>query len=90
MTEVVRAKKPQRLLTVLSRPEVERLLAAVGSSNVTSLVVRLLYGTGMRLTEGLRLRVKDIDFDRLQITVRQGKGGKDRMTMLPASLACPL
>lgn len=90
LTEVVRAKKPQRLPTVLSRSEIEKLLAAVGTSTVASLLVRLLYGTGMRLTEGLRLRVKDIDFDRLRITVRQGKGGKDRITMLPASLAGPL
>ena len=76
LTEVVRAKKPQRLPTVLSRPEIEKLLAAVGTSNAASLVVRLLYGTGMRLTEGLRLRVKDIDFDRLRITVRHGEGRK--------------
>ena len=54
------------------------------------LIARLLYGTGMRLLEGLRLRVKDVDFDMRQITVRDGKGAKDRVTMLPAVLVEPL
>ena len=55
-----------------------------------ALVARLLYGTGMRLMEGLRLRVKDVDFERREIIVRDGKGGKDRVTMLPDCLVAPL
>jgi integron integrase len=54
------------------------------------LFVQLLYGTGMRLMEGLRLRVQDVDFDRLEVTIREGKGNKDRVTMLPELLAAPL
>ncbi len=85
---LVRARKPVRLPVVLSRDEVRRLLAGVrGAPN---LVARLLYGTGMRLLEGLRLRVKDVDFERNEIIVRDGKGGKDRHTVLPASLRAPL
>lgn len=81
---ITRAKPSQRLPVVLTRDEVTRLLAQ--THGTTGLVVRLLYGTGMRLMEGLRLRVKDVDFSRGQITVRAGKGDKDRITMLPASL----
>jgi integron integrase len=88
MSAVVRAKRPQRLPTVLSRDEVTRLFAVMDGR--TALVARLLYGTGMRLMEGLRLRVKDVDFARNEITVRDGKGGKDRRTVLPRSLAEPL
>ncbi|MDB5971683.1 MAG: integrase [Hydrocarboniphaga sp.] len=87
---VTRAKKPSRLPTVLTRAETDALMKAVGSATPAALLVRLLYGTGMRLTEGLRLRVKDVDFERRQIIVRQGKGGKDRSTMLPDSLTGPL
>jgi len=90
LQDVTRAKKPARLPTVLTRPEIEALLRAVSSASPAALLVRLLYGTGMRLTEGLRLRVKDVDFERRQIIVRQGKGGKDRFTMLPESLIEPL
>ncbi len=54
------------------------------------LMIRLLYGTGMRLMELVRLRVKDVEFERLEITIRDGKGAKDRVTMLPGSLAEPL
>jgi integron integrase len=78
-----RAKTPQRLPVVLSREEVQALLASM--SGVPRLICRLLYGTGLRLSECLALRVKDIDFDRTELTVRDGKGAKDRMTMLPAS-----
>ena len=85
MATVVRAKRPQRLPTVLSREEVTRLFAAMDGR--TALIARLLYGTGMRLMEGLRLRVKDVDFARNEIIVRDGKGGKDRRTVLPRSLA---
>ena len=88
MESVVRAKRPARVPTVLSRDEVQRLLAAMDGR--LGLVAALLYGTGMRLMEGLRLRVKDVDFARNEITVRGGKGGKDRRTVLPRSLAEPL
>jgi len=79
-----RPTRPARLPVVLAAGEVQRLLAAVGARY--GLVVRLLYGTGMRVMEGLRLRVKDVDFERGQIMVRDGKGGKDRVTVLPESL----
>ncbi|GAC1629616.1 MAG: integron integrase [Nevskia sp.] len=90
MTEVVRAKKPQRLPTVLTIEEVSRLLAALTGDPIEAMLVRLLYGTGMRLMEVVRLRVKDVDLLRREIRVRDGKGGKDRVTMLPDSLAGPL
>lgn len=88
LDEVVRAKKPARLPTVLTRAEVGTVLA--GTEGVVGLALRLLYGTGMRLMECVRLRVKDVDFAANTITVRDGKGGKDRVTMLPAALAEPL
>lgn len=81
---ITRAKPSKRLPVVLTQGEAQRLLAA--TRGTPGLVVRLLYGTGMRLMEGLRLRVKDIDFERNQITIRGGKGDKDRVTMLPASI----
>jgi len=89
LKDVVRAKRPQRLPTVLTRREVDLLLGLL-SDNEAGLIVRLLYGTGMRLMEGVRLRVGDVDFERGQITVRQGKGGKDRVTVLPQALVEPL
>jgi integron integrase len=88
MATVVRAKRPRRVPTVLSRDEVQRLLAAMDGR--TWLLASLLYGTGMRLLECLRLRVKDIDFARNAIIVRDGKGGKDRHTVLPRKLVDPL
>jgi integron integrase len=88
MQNVVRAKRPRRVPTVLSRDEVLRLLAAMDGR--TWLMASLLYGTGMRIMECLRLRVKDVDFARNEITVRDGKGGKDRRTVLPRSLVEPL
>ncbi|GAA0718391.1 integron integrase [Dokdonella soli] len=88
MEGVVRAKRPRRVPTVLSQEEVRRLLASMEGR--PWLLASLLYGTGMRLMECLRLRVKDVDFGRSEITVRDGKGGKDRRTMLPRSLADPL
>jgi len=79
---VIRAHRPRRLPAVLSRQEVRTVL---GELNGTPLLVcDLLYGSGLRLLECLRLRVKDIDFHRNEITIRDGKGDKDRMTMLPA------
>ncbi len=88
MENVVRAKRPQRVPVVLSQDEVRRLLAALDGR--AWVLASLLYGTGMRLMEGLRLRVKDVDFSRNEITVRDGKGGKDRHTVLPRSLLEPL
>lgn len=89
LDDVTRAKRPARLPVVLAVDEVQRLLAAVENVDM-ALVLRLLYGTGMRLLEGLRLRVKDVDFVRREILVREGKGAKDRITMLPESLMQPL
>lgn len=89
LDNVTRAKKPQRLPTVLTRAEIGRLMAGL-DSGIASLVVRLLYGTGLRLTEALRLRVKDVELEQRQITVRDGKGGKDRVTVLPQALVEPL
>lgn len=86
---VTRAKKPQRLPTVLTRGEAQRLLQNL-PDDVPGLIARLLYGSGMRLMEGVRLRVKDVDADRRQIVVRNGKGAKDRVTLLPDSLIEPL
>jgi integrase len=84
MEDVVRAKRPRRVPVVLSRGEVERVLAAL--DGVYWLMAGLLYGSGMRLMECLRLRVKDVDFARNEITVREGKGRKDRRVPLPAKL----
>lgn len=84
----VRASKPKRLPTVLTRQEVQQLLSQL--SGTSRLVAQLLYGSGLRLMEGLRLRVKDLDFAKHQITVRDGKGMQDRVTMLPAVLVEPL
>jgi len=79
----VRAKRPGRLPVVLTRQEVQALLATL--DGVPWIMARLLYGSGLRLTECLRLRVKDIEFSRHEIVVREGKGDKDRVTMLPAA-----
>lgn len=84
MAELGRPKRQVRLPVVLTHAEVSQLLAALPEEH--RLVGRLLYGTGMRLLEGLRLRVKDVDFARRVIIVRDGKGGKDRVVMLPAAL----
>lgn len=84
---IVRAKQPQRLPVVLTRDEVARLWQQIPEASKRGLVLRLLYGTGMRLMEGLRLRVQDIDFATGSITVRGGKGDKDRTVMLPRALA---
>lgn len=88
MENVVRAKRPSRLPVVLSVDEVGRVLARLDGREW--LMASLLYGTGMRLMECVRLRVKDVDFERNEITVRDGKGGKDRRTVLPAKLCDPL
>lgn len=77
-----------RLPSVLSADEVRRVLAH--TSGLPGLILRLQYGTGLRLMEALRLRVKDVDIGRRVLTVREGKGGKDRTTMIPESLVQPL
>ena len=82
---VIRANRPKRLPVVLSRDEVDRVLAEL--RDPYRLIAQLLYGSGLRLLECLHLRVQDVDFGRHEILVRHGKGGKDRRTMLPASLA---
>ena len=85
---VVRAKQPKRLPVVLTRSEVRDVL--VRMNGVYGLMANMLYGTGMRLMECVRLRVKDVDFERGEILIREGKGGKDRVTMLPASVVSGL
>ena len=84
LDNMVRAKRPARLPVVLTRSEVTAVLGRMTGTH--ALMARLLYGTGMRLMECVRLRVKDVDFERAEILVRDGKGAKDRVTMLPQSL----
>jgi len=88
LDNVQRPSKPARRPTVLTRQELELVFAKM--EGVYLLIARLLYGTGMRLMECAQLRIKDVDFQRREITIRQGKGGKDRITMLPLSLLQPL
>lgn len=85
---VVRARRTRRLPVVLTRTEVMEVLAHL--DGVPLLVASLLYGSGLRLMEALRLRVKDLDFARSAVLVGHGKGGKDRVTMLPVRLVDPL
>jgi integron integrase len=88
LQEVSRPTRPKRIPAVLTPVEVSRLLAAIEPP--MQLAVRLLYGTGMRLMEALRLRVKDVDFDHAVIVVREAKGNKDRVVMLPQTLQADL
>lgn len=88
VSQIVRAKQPKRLPTVLTVDEVRALLAH--TSGTPGLFLRLLYGTGMRIAEGQCLRVKDVEMVERRITIRSGKGDKDRVVMLPASLVQPL
>ncbi|MFD1710637.1 integron integrase [Ottowia flava] len=88
LDEVVQAKRPQRLPVVLTPSEVRDVLLHMNGT--PALVAQLLYGTGMRLLEALRLRVKDVEFARREIVVREGKGNKDRVTVLPENLIAPL
>jgi integron integrase len=88
LENVVRAKQPQRLPVVLTRSEVREVLARM--KGMHGLMANMLYGTGMRLMECVRLRVKDVDFERNEILIRDGKGGKDRVTMLPSSVVAGL
>lgn len=81
---ISRPTKPARRPTVLTIQELELVFSNM--EGIYSLIARLLYGTGMRLMECAQLRIKDVDFERREITIRQGKGGKDRVTMLPLAL----
>jgi integron integrase len=88
LQKVERAKKPPKLPVVLSRAEVKQIFGHL--HGVPKLMAGLLYGSGLRLMECVRLRIKDIDFELAQITVRDAKGGKDRITMLPLNMSEPL
>lgn len=88
LDNVEQAKTPKRLPVVLNREEVQAILARLQGTHW--LIASLLYGTGMRILEGLRLRVQDVDFKRREILIRDGKGFKDRVTVLPLALVTPL
>src|SRR5580765_6656112 len=88
VANIERARKPKRLPTVFTRDETKRIFASL--EGTYRLIAGLLYGSGLRLMECLRLRVKDIDLSYGQITVHDGKGEKDRITMLPTKLKQPL
>lgn len=88
MDGMVRAKRAQRIPEVLSPEQVRRLIGQL--EGIHQLMTQLLYGTGMRLMEAVRLRVRDVDFHYRQIMVRNGKGNKDRVTVLPGALFEPL
>ncbi len=88
LADIRRAKRPERLPVVLTQSETAAVLAELEGE--CWLAASLLYGSGLRLLECLRLRVKDVDFGRNEILVRDGKGGKDRLTLLPQSLREPL
>ena len=88
MAQIGRPRSPRRLPVVLSKEELGRLFAALEAEH--RLLARLLYGTGMRISEGLQLRVKDVDFTHRAIIVREGKGAKDRAVMLPQTLVAAL
>src|SRR5438132_3812063 len=80
----IHAKRPERLPVVLAREEVKRIVSEIRGT--AALIAKLLYGSGLRLNEALTLRVKDLDFGRGEILVRDGKGRKDRRTVLPGSI----
>jgi integron integrase len=86
--DAIRAKRPKRLPTVLTKEETRKVLGCLSGTH--QLMAKLLYGSGLRLMECVRLRVKDIDFAQRQIIVRDGKGMEDRVTVLPQSLVEPL
>src|SRR5262245_53884182 len=85
---VIRAKRPERLPVILARHEVRAVLGCLGG--VARLVALLLYGAGLRILDALRLRIQDVDFARMELLIRHGKGGKDRRTMLPAAAKAEL
>ena len=86
--EVVRVKRPARIPAVLTHAEAMEIIGLLGQPH--QLLASLMYGAGLRVIEATRLRVKDVDFERQVVTVRNGKGAKDRTTLLPASLVHPL
>lgn len=88
LENVEQAKMPKRLPVVLNREEIQAILSRLQGTNW--LVASILYGTGMRILEALRLRVQDVDFKRREILIRDAKGHKDRVTMLPVTLAASL
>lgn len=88
LENIARAKRPERLPTVFDRSEIERLFMHL--EGTSKLVAALLYGAGLRLLECLRLRIQDIEFERSQIVVHNGKGTKDRVTLLPPNLVQPI
>jgi len=88
MNDIVRAQRPARLPVVLSRDEVSSLLSHLRGP--VWLMASLLYGAGLRVLECAELRIKDVNVDRGEVTIRDGKGGKDRVTMLPATLKVAL
>lgn len=88
LDEVIKAKYSKRIPVVFTQEEVRRIFDNL--SGIPKLVCSLLYGSGLRLNEALNLRIKDVDFDRLQITVRESKGEKDRVTTLPKSIIADL
>jgi integron integrase len=83
-----RAKKPERLPTVMTKEETLKVISAM--KGIQQLMAKLLYGSGLRLMDCIRLRVKDVDFNMNQIIVRDGKGAKDRITVLPENVKAPL
>ena len=88
LDNVTQARVPKRLAVVLTVKEVQAVMAELSGTH--KLIAGLLYGAGLRLMEAVRLRVKDVEFARGEIIVRDGKGGKDRVTMLPDAVAAPL
>ncbi len=88
LDDLVRAKRPKRLPVVLTQAEVDALLRRL--QGIPKLVASLLYGSGLRLLECLRLRIKDVDLERRELRVREAKGGRERVTMIPARLLEPL
>jgi integron integrase len=90
LSALVRAKRPQRVPVVFTKDEVRRVFQRLEGRGTAALVAGMLYGTGMRLLEVLRVRVKDIDFAKKEVVVRGGKGDRDRITMLPERLEGPL
>lgn len=88
LEDVVRARRPKRLPSVLTQEEVAALLAALDGEAAT--IATLLYGAGLRLNEALRLRVKDLDLSRRQLTIREAKGNKDRISVLPECLVAAI
>lgn len=86
--EIVRAKRSARIPCVLTHEEATALIARLGQPH--QLLASLMYGAGLRVVETARLRIKDVDFDKQIITIHDGKGAKDRTTLLPAPLIAPL